>query len=172
MAPTVSPPTFSGMPPVRHEAPWSARAPRRPFVTCSSISRLGRTKIAAVRALSSATRELAIWASGVRRIWISSPEGSTIAITTRWPRSVAYFSAAATTASEPASSMILRVLTRPFRSRSLWWRWCCGIESGSPDRVVRRDEQDVAIRAAEHEVHRARQADLADEVAVAVEDLD
>ena len=56
IAPTTSPSTFSGMPPVRHEAPWSASAPSRPSLTCSSISRLGRTKIAAVRALSTATR--------------------------------------------------------------------------------------------------------------------
>jgi hypothetical protein len=83
IAPTVSPSTLSGMPPISAEAPCSASAPRRPFVTCSSISRLGRTKIAAVRALSSATRELAIWASFVRRKATSSPQGSTTAITTR-----------------------------------------------------------------------------------------
>src|SRR6266545_3190607 len=40
IAPTTSSPMFSGIPPVRQEAPWSASAPSRPFVTCSSISRL------------------------------------------------------------------------------------------------------------------------------------
>jgi hypothetical protein len=40
-------------------------------------------KIAAVRALSTATRELATWAPSVRCIAISSPDGSTTAITTR-----------------------------------------------------------------------------------------
>jgi hypothetical protein len=83
IAPTTSPSIFSGMPPVRHAAPCSASAPRRPLVTCSSISRLGRTKIAAVRALSTATRELAICAPEVRRSSTSSPHGSTTAITTR-----------------------------------------------------------------------------------------
>jgi hypothetical protein len=77
IAPTTSSPTFSGMPPVRHDAPCSARAPRRPPETCSSISREGRTKIDAVRALSTATRPLATWASLVRRMATSSPEGST-----------------------------------------------------------------------------------------------
>jgi len=110
-APTTSSPTFSGMPPMRQAAPCSASAPRRPPVTCSSISRLGRTKMAAVRALSSATRELAIWAPAVRRIWIGSPWGSTTAITTRLPCSRAFFAAAAITASAPESSMILRVRT-------------------------------------------------------------
>src|SRR6266511_2447997 len=82
-APTTSPSRLSGIPPVRAAAPRSARAPRRPSVTCCSISRLGRMKIAAVRALSTATRELATCAPSVRRIPISSPEGSTTAITTR-----------------------------------------------------------------------------------------
>jgi hypothetical protein len=50
IAPTTSSPTFSGMPPMSAAAPCSASAPRRPPLTCSSISRLGRTKIAAVRA--------------------------------------------------------------------------------------------------------------------------
>jgi hypothetical protein len=61
--------------------------------------------------LSSATRELAICASGVRCIWISSPWGSTTAITTRLPCSTALAEAAAITASAPASSTILRVRT-------------------------------------------------------------
>jgi hypothetical protein len=77
IAPTTSSQTFSGIPPVRHDAPCSASAPRRPRVTCSSISRLGRTKMAAVRALSTATRALATWAPGVRRMATTSPEGST-----------------------------------------------------------------------------------------------
>jgi hypothetical protein len=83
----------------------------RPPETCSSISRLGRMKMAAVRALSTATRELAIWAPGVRRSSISSPHGSTTAMTTRAPRSFAARSAASSTALAPASSMTLRVLT-------------------------------------------------------------
>ena len=111
IAPTTSPSTISGMPPVSADAPCSASAPRRPPVTCSSISRLGRTKIAAVRALSTATRELAIWAPGVRRSSTTSPHGSTTVITTRWPCSSACRSAAAITVSAPASSMILRVRT-------------------------------------------------------------
>jgi hypothetical protein len=71
------------MPPVSAAAPCSASAPSRPPLTCASISRLGRTKIAAVRASSTATRELAICASFVRRSSISSPFGSTTATTTR-----------------------------------------------------------------------------------------
>src|SRR3954447_8520126 len=67
IAPMTSSPAFSGMPPVRHDAPCSASAPMRPPVTCSSISRLGRTKIAAVRALSTATRGPATSAPGARR---------------------------------------------------------------------------------------------------------
>jgi hypothetical protein len=109
IAPTVSPSIFSGMPPVRQLAPWSASAPSRPPVTCSSISRLGRTKIAAVRALSSATRELATWAPGVRRSPISSPDGSTTAMTTREPCSRAFASAASRTLWTPASSITRRV---------------------------------------------------------------
>ena len=42
---------------------------------------------------------------------------------------------------------------------------------GGPDRVVRGDEQDVAIRPAEGEVDGARETDLADQVAARVEDL-
>ena len=111
IAPTTSPPTTSGMPPVSATAPCSASAPRRPLVTCSSRSRLGRTKIAAVRALSMATRELAICAPSVRRSSITSPSTSTTATTTRWPLSFANASAASMTASAPSSSMILRVRT-------------------------------------------------------------
>ena len=82
-APTTSPATTSGMPPIRARAPCSARPPSRPPFTCSSISRLGRTKIAAVRALSMATWSLAACASSVRRSPSSRPDASTTAITTR-----------------------------------------------------------------------------------------
>ena len=110
-APTTSSPTFSGMPPVRHEAPCSASAPRRPPETCSSISREGRTKIDAVRALSTATRALATWAPCVRRIATTSPEGSTTQMYTRARVAAAASSAAAITASAPAVSMTRRVRT-------------------------------------------------------------
>jgi hypothetical protein len=122
MAPTTSASTRIGMPPVSAEAPRSASAPRRPFVTCSSISRLGRTNIAAVRALSTATRDEAIWAPGVRRSSISSPCGSTTAMTTRCPCAFASRSAAAITAEAPASSMILRVLVRAMGQGPFAWR--------------------------------------------------
>src|SRR4051794_8356965 len=171
IAPMTSSPTFSGIPPVRHEAPCSASAPRRPPETCSSISRLGRTKIAAVRALSTATRELAICAPGVRRSCTSSPHGSTTASTTRAPDSCALRSAAASTAAAPSLSMILRILTMVMRGSS--WLGSCCTEAGRPDRVVRGDEQEVAVGTAEGEVHgTARDGDLADERAGRVEDLD
>ena len=55
------------MPPVRHGGAVQRERTDATAGTCYSISRLGRTKIAAVRALSTATRELAIWAPDVRR---------------------------------------------------------------------------------------------------------
>src|SRR5215211_2519221 len=171
MAPTVSPSTFSGMPPISAEAPCSASAPRRPSVTCCSISRLGRMKIAAVRALSRATRELAIWASLVRRNATSSPQGSTTAMTTRWPCSTAYRSAASRTAAAPASSMILRVRTAAMGVAPPWSGAGSG-ERGGPDRFVGGDEEDVPLGPAEAEVDGAGQLDLADEVAAPAEDLD
>src|SRR3954452_3794180 len=150
IAPTTSPSTFSGMPPIRHDAPCSASAPIRPAVTCSSISRLGRTKIAAVRALSTATRELATWAPGVRRSATSSPLGSTTAMTTRWPAPVAYRSAAANTASAPASSIVRRVRAMSGSPR---------VKDDGVHRRVGGDEQDVAVGPAEREVHGARKVD-------------
>ena len=48
-------------------------------------AQVASSRVAAVRALSTATRELATWAPGVRRNPTSSPERSTTAITTRWP---------------------------------------------------------------------------------------
>src|SRR5438105_9002600 len=59
MAPTQSPSTARGIPPCRATAPWSCNAPKRPSRTWASMSRLGRRKIAAVRALSTATSTLA-----------------------------------------------------------------------------------------------------------------
>src|SRR5215211_3849569 len=116
MAPTTSPSTVSGMPPVSARAPCRARAPRRPPETCAT----------------------------------SSPLGSTTAMTTRWPAAVACRSAAASTASAPASSIVRRV-------RAM---------SGSPrfkdDGVHRRvggDEQDISVGPAEREVHGARKVD-------------
>src|SRR3954449_8332836 len=159
-APTTSSPTFSGMPPVRHEAPCRASAPSRPSVTCCSISRLGRTKIAAVRALSTATRELATWAPSVRRIWISSPDGSTTAITTRLPRSFAYASAAAITASAPGLSIVRRVrmarMSASFRG---------------PNAAVVGDVEELFVRS-EGEVHGARDRNVAGLGAVGREHLD
>ena len=58
----------------------SASAPSRPSLTCFSISRLGRTKMAAVRALSTATAADAACAEGVRRMCRTVPERSTIAM--------------------------------------------------------------------------------------------
>src|SRR5213596_3090007 len=113
------------------------------------MTRLGRTKIAAVRALSTATRLDAICAPGVRRSWISSPDGSTIAITTRDPCSSAWASAAATTASA-AASMILRVRTVAIS---------CSFRG--PDRRVGGDVEDVPVGAGEGEVDGARELDLA-----------
>src|SRR3954454_8994498 len=159
MAPTTSPSTVSGIPPVSADAPCSASAPRRPPVTCSSISRLGRTKIAAVRALSTATRELAIWAPGVRRSSTTSPHGSTTVITTRRSCAIAWRAAAAITLSAPASSMILRVRTMDMGSGSL--------EGDGPDRVVGGDQQAVA---GEGEVDGARKVDLAQQGAGGGED--
>src|SRR4051812_33034638 len=150
MAPTTSPSTVSGMPPVSARAPCRARAPRRPPETCSSSSRLGRTKIAAVRALSTATRELATWAPGVRRSATSSPLGSTTAMTTRWPAPVAYRSAAANTASAPASSIVRRVRAMSGSPR---------VKDDGVHRRVGGDEQDVAVGPAEREVHGARKVD-------------
>src|SRR2546423_10335075 len=128
------------------------------------MTRLGRTKIAAVRALSTATRELAICAPGVRRSWISSPDGSTTAITTRLPCYSANAWAANITASAPRSSMILRVrmcsMSGSFRG-----------ERRRPDGCVGRDEERRAVAAAEGEVDGARQMDLAELVARRREDL-
>ena len=84
----------------RRRAARARRAARS--LTCCSISRLGRTKIAAVRALSTATRALATCAPGCGAARRARPDGSTTAITTRCACSRACRSAAAITASAPA----------------------------------------------------------------------
>src|SRR5262249_5128416 len=110
MAPITSPSARSGMPPVSAAAPCSASAPSRPALTCSSISRLGRTKMAAVRALSIATWPLAACAPSVRVRCSTCPHASTTAITTRCPYRIASAFAAAVTASGPAvlSALFMR----------------------------------------------------------------
>src|SRR5439155_8543682 len=82
IAPTTLPAAVSGMPPWRGVAPGSARAATRPFRICSSNSRLGRWKIAAVRALPMPTSTLATCVSSRR--WRTSKwlPSSTTAITT------------------------------------------------------------------------------------------
>src|SRR5262245_59303246 len=165
IAPTTSPSTTSGMPPVSADPPCRASAPSRPWETWSSRTRLGRTKIAAVLALSSATRELATCAPAVRRSWTSSPAGATTAITTRCPRSFAYSAAASIAASAPASSMTRRVRTT---SISGSFR----VQDRRPDGVVVGDEKHVPAGAAEREVDGSGEADLADERSVRGEDLD
>ena len=130
-------------------------------MTCSSISRLGRTKIAAVRALSTATRELATCAPSVRRSAISSPDGSTTAMTTRWPRS----SAAALGGGDHGVGA--GVVDDPAGADELPWRQApFALEDGGPDGGVGGDEEDVAVGPAEGEVDGAGQADLAEQLAV------
>src|ERR1700745_3444761 len=82
-------------------------------------------------------------------------------MTTRWPRSRAYASAASSTASAPASSITLRVrkncISGSFRAE------LCG-----PDRVVGGDEEGAL---GEGEVHGSGELDLVDLLAVGREDL-
>jgi hypothetical protein len=47
-----------------------------------------------------------------------------------------------------------------------------GLEHGHPDRAIGGDEQQVALTPAEREVHRARQLDLPQQVALGAVHLD